>query len=157
MVNQKLVGRCGMYCGACVIHRAYRDSPSLRVWLAEKHGCPPGDVVCDGCQAVHARGWAKDPQWGKNCRILECLADHNIRFCHDCPERRSCKRWHDLAEYFEFLDMDLAANLQRIRAGETREWLEEQDRKWRCVHCGARMPASQEITLCLKCNRPARY
>jgi|GEM_PF-5718436 hypothetical protein len=26
MANRDLVGRCGLYCGACIIYRAYVDS-----------------------------------------------------------------------------------------------------------------------------------
>lgn len=146
-----------MYCGHCPVLRAYKDSPRLRVKLAEEYGCAPGDVVCEGCQALHSRGWARDPEWGRNCRLRECLAERGLQFCHECPERLTCRPWLQLARFCEFLDVDLTENLRRIGAGQTREWLEEQDRKWRCVHCGTPFPAAEDIDLCLRCGRPARY
>ena len=30
MVNKNLVGRCGLYCGFCLIYRAGKDSEKLR-------------------------------------------------------------------------------------------------------------------------------
>jgi len=36
MVNRNLVGRCGIYCGSCIIYRAYKDSEQLRQRVAER-------------------------------------------------------------------------------------------------------------------------
>jgi hypothetical protein len=34
LVNAKLVGRCGLYCGACAIYRAYKDNGEYLAKLA---------------------------------------------------------------------------------------------------------------------------
>lgn len=36
MTNKNLVGRCSLYCGACIIYRAYKDSEKLRQKLQNK-------------------------------------------------------------------------------------------------------------------------
>lgn len=143
-----------MYCGACEIHRAYKDSPGLRVRLAEKYGCRPADVMCEGCQVVHARGWNGDRAWGRNCRIRECLADNGRKFCYECPALDKCKVWNELAITYELVGMNLKANLLAIKAGRVKEWLAEQDRRWRCAQCGAPVAASSEVAACTRCRRP---
>ena len=153
MVNPSLAGRCGLYCGYCEIHRAYKDSVSVRIQLAKKHRCAPGDIVCEGCQRVHARGWSKDPDWGRNCRILKCLGDRGLRFCYECTQLDSCELWGDLAEAYLHLGVDLKENLRQYKHGRVRKWLEEQDRKWRCAHCGNPMIVSSDFFRCHRCGK----
>lgn len=157
VLDRRLVGRCGMYCGHCHIYRAYRDSPSLRVKLAAKYGCSPGDIRCDGCQVVRARGWSGDSHWGRYCRILECLGDRGVRFCHECPTWPNCPGWTELAENYHMFGVDLKANLEMIRDGKVLEWLDQQDRKWRCVHCHSPIAVSEEIGHCLRCGKVPHY
>lgn len=157
IVDPRLVGRCGMYCGHCHIHRAYKDSPALRVKLAAKHRCPVAAVKCDGCQVSQTRGWTGDPNWGKNCRILRCLASKNLRFCYECSIWPGCPGWSELAESRLMFGVDLKANLEMLRAGRVREWLEEQDSRWRCIHCQAPIPVSTEVGVCLKCGKVPDY
>lgn len=145
-----------MYCGVCLIHRAGRDSPRLRAAIAEKHHCLPGEVTCDGCQSLHARGWSKDPYWGRNCRIRECLAKKELKFCHECAILDKCRGWEQLADSYVFLGLDLKHNLEMMRQGKTREWLAEQDAKWRCVHCHAPVIVSTEVAECHHCGKSPR-
>ncbi|MCK4247085.1 MAG: DUF3795 domain-containing protein, partial [Methanomicrobia archaeon] len=50
MINENLVGRCGLYCGACIIYRAYKDSEELRRIIAKDNNCKPEEIRCEGCQ-----------------------------------------------------------------------------------------------------------
>ena len=151
-MNPRLVGRCGIYCGFCEIHRASRDYIGLRVELAERYHCRPGDVACDGCQAVHARGWAMEPEWGKNCRILECLADQGLKFCYECPSLGACKTWKELAQSYLKLGISLRENLEILKQGKTREWLTEQETKWRCPDCSSKRVVSKGLLVCPRCD-----
>jgi len=36
LVDKNLVGRCGLYCGSCLIYRAYKDSEQLRQKIAKR-------------------------------------------------------------------------------------------------------------------------
>lgn len=49
-MGKNLVGRCGHYCGACTIYRAYKDGGELYKKLREKY--PDGDIFCEGCQVI---------------------------------------------------------------------------------------------------------
>jgi hypothetical protein len=66
LVNENLVGRCGLYCGACIIYRAGKDSEKLRRTVAEKENCKPDEIRCEG--------------WGKNCKIVKCLEAKRLVF-----------------------------------------------------------------------------
>lgn len=147
--STNLIGRCGLYCGICEIHRAGVDSEKLRLKLAKKHRCRPEEVHCDGCQALGvSTGWAYEKQWGINCKIFKCLNDKNIRFCCQCPQYNSCAQHADLARMCSDLDMDLRENLSRIQAGEEKQWLAEQERTYRCPRCQRPVIASSSFHRC---------
>ena len=68
-MNKNLVGRCGLYCGACIIYRAYKDSDQLRQKIAEREKCKPQEIQCEGCQTALTNGWNYDT-WFRG-RFLE--------------------------------------------------------------------------------------
>jgi len=71
LVNKNLVGRCGLYCGACIIHRAYKVSEELRRTVAEGENCKPEDIRCEGCQTVLSNAW--DARDRNGARIVGML------------------------------------------------------------------------------------
>ncbi|NIU39053.1 DUF3795 domain-containing protein, partial [Candidatus Bathyarchaeota archaeon] len=78
LVDRNLIGRCGLYCGACGIYRAYRDGGAYRERLASAFKCPPQKVRCQGCQAL-------TPEcWGNDCKIVKCLNVKGLQFCYEC-------------------------------------------------------------------------
>jgi len=151
-IKRNLVGRCGYYCGACEIHRAFKDSPRLRIELARKHNCQPGEVRCEGCHALHLGGWSRSDGWGTSCTVLECHHDHGLQFCFQCPEERPCRRWSGMSRRYRKRGMSLRANLDMLRKGRAEEWLAEMDRKWRCQQCGRPIIASPEHEHCHWCG-----
>jgi len=42
-------------------------------------------------------------------------------------------------------------NLKKIETGKVEEWLEEEDKKWRCRGCGK--PVSMHLTECHWCGK----
>jgi hypothetical protein len=48
LVSKNLVGRCGLYCGFCLIYRAGKDSEKLRKSVARRSKCKPEDIRCEG-------------------------------------------------------------------------------------------------------------
>ncbi len=146
------MGRCGFYCGACEIHRAFKDSPPLRIELAKKYGCQPGEVHCEGCQVLNVGGWSRSDKWGANCEILECLHDRGHDSCHQCPDTYTCERWAALAEQYLMQGMDLRANLERIKKGEVDEWLASMEQRWRCQECDRPIIVSPDHEHCHWCG-----
>lgn len=151
LVNRNLVGRCGLYCGACVIYRAYKDSEQLRRLVAERENCKPEDIRCEGCQTVLTNGWdVKGQEWGKNCRTVMCLEAKGLDFCYECGEYPKCEKFRLIADSCLKHGENLMENLNKIKASKVEEWLEEEDKKWRCQKCGK--PVAMHLTECHWCG-----
>jgi ssDNA-binding Zn-finger/Zn-ribbon topoisomerase 1 len=80
-------------------------------------------------------GW-ENARWGKNCKIIKCQEAKGVRFCYECDVYPDCKRFRSIADHSLKRGEDLVANLAKIKAGKVEEWLEEEDKKWRCPKCG---------------------
>jgi hypothetical protein len=153
LVNKNLVGRCGLYCGACIIYRAYKDSERLRREIAERENCSAEEIRCEGCQTVLTSGW-NSKEWGMNCKIVKCLEAKGLNFCYECDMYPECEKFHAEADSCLKHGENLMDNLNRIKAEEVEEWLEEEDKKWRCQKCGR--PISMQLTECHWCGAKSR-
>ena len=155
LVSKNLAGRCGLYCGACIIYRAYKDSEELRRTVADREKCKPEDIRCEGCQTVLSNGWNVEGQeWGKNCKIVKCLEAKGLDFCYECDTYPNCEKFRGIAEWCLKKGENLVENLDKIKAGNVEEWLEEEERKWRCQKCGK--PVSMDLTECHWCGAKLR-
>jgi len=149
MINKNLVGRCGHYCGACSIYRTCEDGGELLKVM--ERACPPDrNLYCKGCQAVDETCWPYN-----HCKIRECLDVKGFEFCYECEEfeKGGCEEWKRLAEGHAKIGMNLRENLVWVKSGKVEEWLEEQDKKWRCPSCGK--PISEEEK-CYQCGAELR-
>jgi len=127
-----LVGRCGLYCGACSVYRAYKDDGEYLNRLAEHLKCPPEKVRCEGCQVLTKECW------GNECKIVQCLNSKGFNFCYECPqfEDNSCEKYERLAKgYLEEDNVDIRANMARIKLGQAEAWLKESRERFKCPYC----------------------
>lgn len=148
MVNKNLVGRCGLYCGACGIYRAYIDDGDFLKKLAERFKCPQEKVRCEGCMALTSECW------GNGCKIVQCLENKGLEFCYQCSEygKDSCEKFVKLAQRYAKIGVNVKANLERIKRGETEEWLRESENKYRCPFCGKPLPVYGTEGKCYHCG-----
>jgi len=143
-----LVGRCGLYCGACSIYRAYKDGDEYRKKLAEFFKCPPEKVRCEGCQVLTSECW------GNDCKIVRCLSSKGFNFCYECPQfdDKSCEKFEKLAKgYLEEDNVDLRANLAIIKSGQVKAWLKERIERFKCPYCGKPLPTGSKK--CYHCGK----
>jgi len=148
LIDENLVGRCGLYCGACSIYRAYKDKDEYLKRVSEHFKCPPEKVRCEGCMAL-------TPQcWGNGCKIVQCLRLKDFQFCYQCPElaEESCEKYEKLARGYLEDGEDIRANLARIEKGETGEWLHECAQTFRCNVCKKPLPANRIKRICYHCG-----
>jgi hypothetical protein len=137
---------CGIYCGACDIHQAYKtgrkDSfaslwtePVLRALqktlgntgLASEalqircHGCK-SDAVFINCTT---------------CKIRSCAIEKKIDHCIDCTEYPcpTVTGTRKLAKLLPHVTHN-APNLETIKKKGVQQWLAEQERRWKCPDCG---------------------
>lgn len=148
MLNQTLVGRCGLYCGACSIYRAERDDPEYRKRLALRFDCPVEKVRCNGCGALTT------DCWGYDCKFVKCLRGKGFEYCHECPEyqKRACQIYEEFSKnYLEEDGVDLRKNFEMIKAGKIDEWLRESKEFYTCKFCGK--PTVAGAKKCHHCKR----
>jgi hypothetical protein len=148
MNNQTLVGRCGLYCGACSIYRAQRDNQEYRSRLALRFNCPPEKVRCNGC------GELTPECWGYECKFVKCLKWKGYEFCYECPEyeNRTCQMFEEFSKnYLEEDGVDLRKNLAMIKEGKIDKWLKDSKRFYTCKLCGKPMVAGAKS--CHHCKK----
>ena len=147
MTQEDLVGRCGLYCGACSIYRAYKDDGEYLIRLSKRFKCPPEKVKCEGCQVLAPENW------GYDCKIVQCLRARNYEFCFECPkyEAHSCEKYKRLAKGYMEDNVDIRANLEKIKSGKVDEWLRESKKRFKCPNCKKPLPVGAKK--CYHCNK----
>jgi hypothetical protein len=147
MGSESLIGRCGLYCGACDIYRAERDDPGWRARIAASHDCAVEQVRCNGC------GNLSPECWGHGCKIVSCTELKGVRFCFECAEydANSCDAFGRLAAGYLEAEVDLRENLSRIREGKAQEWLHATRQRFTCGACGK--PVAVWSAKCHHCGK----
>ena len=145
-MENELIGKCGLYCGACTIYRAERDNESFRKTIALKFNCLTEQVKCNGC------GSLTNECWGNECKIVKCVDLKGYKYCYECNEylNNTCERFTNLSNRYYKSSVDLRDNLQMIKNGEVEGWLEESKKKFSCKTCGN--PIISGASTCHQCN-----
>lgn len=132
MFEQNLIGKCGLYCGACVIYRAERDNQEWRGRIADSYKCNVEQVRCNGC------GDLSTGCWGNGCKIVLCTRAKGVKYCFECQEysNDSCDKFKDLYNDYLEAGVNLRDNLVNIQEGKAEEWLQESQKKFTCIACG---------------------
>jgi len=136
MVNYALVGRCGIYCGSCALYRAYKDGGEYLRQKSKEWEMPIEQIRCEGCHALTPNCA------GYECKIVRCLDSKGLEYCFECIEyeQHACEKYEEGARKCAENNVDLRTNLERIKAGETKAWLEECEDKFKCPSCGNPLP-----------------
>ncbi len=143
-IDASLAGICGAYCGACPVYRAWaeQDMPRLEA-LARELNTTTDRLMCTGCRTPAAFCF------GGDCEVKTCAEHRGVAFCPDCADY-PCNRIRRsrVGESYRRL---LSADAGRLHEVGVSAWLREQDVKWRCSGCGAKVPAGSES--CPACGR----
>ncbi len=142
-VDANLAGICGAYCGACPVYRAWveQDVPRLEA-LARSLGTAMDRLLCTGCRTPASFCF------GGDCEIKTCAHKRGVAFCPDC-DAYPCdriRRFRAGAPYRAAMSRDAG----RIHEVGWYRWLQEQDARWRCPGCGAKVDAAS--TACARCG-----
>jgi hypothetical protein len=133
-----LAAACGLYCGACPVHvyRERNDYDALKV-LAMRYSqlrrmeLQPEDLVCNGCLSS---------QLAKTCRqcnIRDCAETKGLTHCSRCREF-PCKTIINFNNDGRLHHAEVLFNIRRQKQIGIDSWLDEQDKRWRCVACKSR-------------------
>ena len=148
-MDLRLISKCGIYCGACYIYRAFKDGGRMLDATAQKLGVPKNEIRCNGCSGPAEDLWRDC----RKCEIASCLREKVFGFCYECSqfEDCSCSGYERLREFCSRRGENVREALLRIKAGDAVGWLDEQDRKWRCAACGGSLWWEQET--CHHCGQ----
>jgi hypothetical protein len=139
---RRLIGRCGLYCGACDIYRVFVDEKKdKQKRMAAFFKCRPEQVRCQGCQNLTPDDWCS------GCKILACLTENGYMYCYECGKIEHCDIYQELNGRY---NNHPYKNLERLREVGEKKWLEEQMTRWHCSECGEPLEYSEEI--CTTCG-----
>jgi hypothetical protein len=145
MYNRALVGRCGLYCGACTIYRAQRDDPDRRKRIAERCSCTVEQVGCNGC------GMLTPEDWGYDCKFVVCQRAKEIPYCFECEDFAICEKFQQFcSEYLED-GVDLRTSLAMIQEGRIETFLTTMKKRYTCKNCGGSLSVGE--TRCHHCQK----
>jgi hypothetical protein len=133
LMDQSLLSRCGIYCGACYVYRAERDCGDFLREVAEWQKVGLDKVKCNGCFAPDEEKWPNC----RKCDPWKCLEEKGFQFCFECDQfwDYSCERYNGLEEFCSRRGENTRQNLIKIMA-DSKRYLEDMDKKWRCPTCG---------------------
>jgi len=125
-----LIAPCGMNCGICIGH------------LREKN-------PCSGCFKTDD---VNKPKVCRSCKIVNCdlLIEAGSGFCFDC-KKYPCIRLRNLDDRDRTnYGMSMIENLAYIKSQGLKEFLKNEEVKWKCKGCGAGLSVHRDI--CLICK-----
>jgi hypothetical protein len=143
-VSYKLLGVCGLYCGACNHYRAsFPEGEHLLQKLLQKDKTME-EPTCQGCRSDKLRHHCSE------CKIRECAEGKGINHCGDCTEI-PCEMLRNFQLDGRAHHLDVMDNLAELREQGCEKWLKKQELKWKC-QCGAGY--SWYETECRFCGSP---
>jgi hypothetical protein len=141
-MNKQLAAPCGLYCGVCGIHIAWRDSnEKFKEKLAPVYRVKTEDLVCDGCLSDRVFGYCQV------CPIKSCCGDKQIEGCHECADF-PCK----FVDNFPVAvgKKVILRSVPKRREVGTEQWMAEEEKRYTCSHCGH--PAFRGAKKCRQCG-----
>jgi hypothetical protein len=69
-----------------------------------------------------------------------------LRFCYECPQFKegSCDKYNELAQRYLEDNVDVRANLAKIKSGQTDAWIKENRERFKCPHCRKPLPEGRK-------------
>lgn len=145
-VNRDWLSPCGLYCGVCGIMYATRDdNEKFRERLSTVYNMPAEEIHCKGCLAPDEDVF----MYCRVCPIKSCTRDKGYEGCHQCDDFPCA-----LVEGFPMpvgKRVMLRAVPRRREVG-TDQWVAEEEERYHCPSCGARL--FRGAKRCRECREP---
>ena len=132
MENKKnLAAPCGLYCGVCSVYIAHRDdNVKFKEKLTAVYGVGVDDIRCEGCLSDNPFVYCKV------CSIKSCTREKGLEGCHQCNDF-PCKTIEDFS--FPVGKKVMLRAIPAWRQLGTDRWMEEEERRYHCPHCGYKL------------------
>lgn len=153
--NKDLMAPCGLYCGACGVYIATRDSNAkFKQIMGNLYGTKPEDTECLGC--MQADPPRKLYGFCEKCKLRDCVKSKGYYSCHQCAE------WPcDMVEEFGLATgrrvMKRAIPTWREKVAELGDeegsiaWARAECERYHCPDCGS--PLFRGAQRCRVCKR----
>lgn len=150
MTGSDIIGRCGLYCGACPIYLGARGDTDASRYVLEEWKLPEEAIECGGCRAL------TQESSGSKCELVPCMDGKGLEYCSGCAEYEdgSCAKFIKSEEMCRSIGIDLRENLKRLSDVGEEAWLAEQEKRWSCPDCGS--PFFWQAKRCPSCERPLK-
>ena len=79
MSDRNLMGVCGIYCGACLPYRAYKDNDKKLIRYLE-NGLSMEQIRCEGCVSGDVSLTCAQ------CKLRDCAKNKCLTFCFECND-----------------------------------------------------------------------
>jgi len=120
-MNEELIAPCGMNCGIC------------SGYLAFKHGVRSKGIRMPYCVGCRPRE--------KKCAFLkkrcELLLNGHVKYCYECGDFPCDGLQHIDKRYKTLYRMSMIENLECIKKNDIKQFLVEQEERWKCPECRA--------------------
>jgi len=126
--DKKLVAVCGLFCPACGIFIAQRESLEKRTKIAKNFKIPVEALKCDGCRAQ------KRFVYCETCKIAPCAEEKGLDFCGECEEY-PCTMLKEFQAAMPHR-IELWETHARIKEFGYEKWFEEMLEHYSCAQCG---------------------
>jgi hypothetical protein len=143
-MNEKWISPCGLWCGACGIGLAHSTgNEKLKEKLAPIYGVKPEEMVCDGCRSDNRFVFCRV------CEVRSCVDGKGYEGCFQCDEFPCVK----IQEFpFPAARETILRAVPRWKELGTEAWIAEEEARYACPSCGARLMRRQ--TRCSACKEP---
>ncbi|MBI5846081.1 MAG: DUF3795 domain-containing protein [Deltaproteobacteria bacterium] len=143
-MNENWIAPCGLWCGACGIAVAHASgNERLKEKLAPVYGVAPSDMVCEGCRSENRFVFCQA------CAIRSCTEQKGYKGCFECndfPCATVSEFPHPVARKV------MLRAVPRWRELGTAAWIAEEEARYACPGCGARLMRGQGR--CPGCKEP---
>ena len=82
-MSEKIVAPCGIDCFNCELYKT-NITKELTERISATTGIPENKLTCKGCKDGNICSMLAFQ--GKKCATLECVKEHDVRFCHQCTD-----------------------------------------------------------------------
>ena len=145
--EEKLLGACGLYCGACNNYLAFQPQNSHLLTTAKFAIENPQRLACRGCHSEQLT------EHCARCAMRNCANGKGLRFCGECAEYpcETIGKFHADGFVLEGAThrTDILDNTVRLQSVGPTQWLIDQASRWTCT-CG--LAYSYYESVCARCG-----
>jgi hypothetical protein len=127
--DKKLAAACGLFCPACIVFMASRETPENREKLSRSLAIPLEKLHCDGCRSE------KRFSFCLTCKLIVCADKKGVDFCGACADFpcNNLKEFQGAKPH----RLELWSDQGRIQEVGYEKWFAEMLEHYACPQCGA--------------------